>query len=112
MHADFTTYHTHIIRELMDQGYVVVAPEYRGSTGYGREYQEAIDYGGLEIADNVAARDWAVETLPFVDAGRVGIVGWSHGGLIALMAVLDHPDSSSAPTPACRCRTCSSAWGS
>jgi dipeptidyl aminopeptidase/acylaminoacyl peptidase len=92
VHGDFTTYHTHIVRELMGQGYVVIAPEYRGSTGYGREYQEAIDYGGLEIDDNVAARDWAVETLPFVDGGRVGIIGWSHGGLIALMAVFDHPD--------------------
>ncbi len=92
VHADFTTYHTHIIRELMDKGYVVIAPEYRGSTGYGREFQESIDYGGLEIDDCVAARDWAVETLPFVDAGRVGIVGWSHGGLIALMAVFDHPE--------------------
>jgi dipeptidyl aminopeptidase/acylaminoacyl peptidase len=92
VHADFTTYHTHIIRELMDQGYVVVAPEYRGSTGYGKDYQEAIDYGGLEIDDNIAARDWAVETLPFVDSRHVGIVGWSHGGLIALMAVFGHPD--------------------
>ncbi len=36
VHANFTTYHTHIIRELMAQGYVVIAPEYRGSTGYGR----------------------------------------------------------------------------
>ena len=43
VHADFTTYHTHILREMMDQGYVVVAPEYRGSTGYGRSYFEAID---------------------------------------------------------------------
>jgi len=92
VHGDFTTYHTHIIRELMEQGYVVVAPEYRGSTGYGREYQEAIDYGGLEVEDNVAARDWAVATMPFVDGGRCGILGWSHGGLIALMAVFDHPD--------------------
>jgi dipeptidyl aminopeptidase/acylaminoacyl peptidase len=92
VHADFTTYYTHIIRELMDLGYVVVAPEYRGSTGYGKEYQEAIDYGGLEIEDNIAARDWAVETIPFVDAKRVGIVGWSHGGLIALMAVFKYPE--------------------
>jgi dipeptidyl aminopeptidase/acylaminoacyl peptidase len=37
-HANFTTYHTHIIRELMAQGYIVVAPEYRGSTGYGRSF--------------------------------------------------------------------------
>ncbi len=92
VHGDFTTYYTHVIRELMDQGYVVVAPEYRGSTGYGRAYQEAIDYGGLEVDDVVAARDWAVETLPQVDGRRVGILGWSHGGLIALMAAFDHPD--------------------
>jgi len=96
VHADFTTYHTHIIRELMDQGYVVVAPEYRGSTGYGKDYQEAIDYGGLEIEDNIAARDWAIETMPFVDSRRVGIVGWSHGGLIALMAVFSHPEKFQA----------------
>ncbi len=96
VHADFTTYYTHIIRELMEQGYVVIAPEYRGSTGYGREYQEAIDYGGLEIEDNVAARDWAVATLPFVDAQRVGIIGWSHGGLIALMAAFAHPEKFQA----------------
>jgi len=71
---------------------VVVAPEYRGSTGYGREYWEAIDYGGLEVDDVVAARDWALETLDFVDSGRVGILGWSHGGLIALLASFDHPE--------------------
>jgi len=92
VHADFDTYWTHIVREFMEKGYVVVAPEYRGSTGYGKDYQEAIDYGGLEVDDAVAARDWAVETLPFVDGGRVAIVGWSHGGLIALLAVFDHPD--------------------
>ncbi len=40
----------------------------------------------------MAARDWAVEALPEVDSGRVGILGWSHGGLIALIAVFDHPD--------------------
>ena len=92
VHADFTTYYTHIIRELINQGYVVLAPEYRGSTGYGKDYQESIDYGGLEIEDNISARDWAVETLPFVDARRIGIIGWSHGGLIALMAVFNHPE--------------------
>jgi len=96
IHADFTTYHTHIIRELMKQGYVVVAPEYRGSTGYGKTYYEAIDYGGLEVGDIVAARDWAVEQLPAVDPGRTGIIGWSHGGLIALMAAFEHPDKFKA----------------
>jgi dipeptidyl aminopeptidase/acylaminoacyl peptidase len=96
VHADFTTYHTHIVRELVERGYVVVAPEYRGSTGYGRAYEQAIDYGGREIEDAVAARDWAVENVPQVDGRRVGIVGWSHGGLIALMAAFDHPDKFQA----------------
>ena len=55
-----------------------------------------LPYGGLEVDDTVAARDWAVETMPFVDGRRVGILGWSHGGLIALMAVFDHPDKFQA----------------
>ncbi len=91
VHSNFNTYYTHIVRELMAEGYVVIAPEYRGSTGYGRSYWEAIDYGGLEVDDTVAARDWAVESYGFIDAGRVGIMGWSHGGLISLMSVFDHP---------------------
>jgi dipeptidyl aminopeptidase/acylaminoacyl peptidase len=92
VHGDFDTYYTHIVRELIGLGYVVVAPEYRGSTGYGKGYYEAIDYGGLEVDDVVAARDWALETMAYLDPERVGILGWSHGGLIALMAVFDHPE--------------------
>ncbi len=93
VHSDFTTYYAHIIRELMVQGYIVVAPEYRGSTGYGKSFYEMIDYGGREVGDCVAARDWAVENHPRVDPDRVGILGWSHGGLIALMSLFDHPQS-------------------
>jgi len=92
VHADFTTYHTHIVRELVAQGYVVVAPEYRGSTGYGKAFYERIDYGGLEIEDCHAARQWAIDTYPCVDSSRTALVGWSHGGLIALMTVFAHPD--------------------
>jgi dipeptidyl aminopeptidase/acylaminoacyl peptidase len=96
VHADFTTYHVHIIREMMAQGYVVLAPEYRGSTGYGQDFYRSIDYGGLEVDDCVAGRDWAVENLPFVDGKRVAMVGWSHGGLISLMAVFQHPEKFAA----------------
>jgi dipeptidyl aminopeptidase/acylaminoacyl peptidase len=92
VHGDFNTYYTHVVRDLIERGYVVVAPEYRGSTGYGRSIYEAIDYGGLEIEDVLAARDWAAEVYDFVDDGKVGILGWSHGGLIALMSVFDYPD--------------------
>jgi dienelactone hydrolase len=92
VHGDFNTYYTHIVRELMALNYVVIAPEYRGSTGYGKTYYEAIDYGGLEIEDVVSARDWALARFDFLDDRRVGILGWSHGGLIALMSVFDHPE--------------------
>lgn len=95
VHGDFGTYHVHIVREMIERGYIVVAPEYRGSTGYGKAFYEAIDYGGLEIDDVVAGRDWAVEHLP-VDPKRCAMVGWSHGGLIALMAVFDHPEKFAA----------------
>ena len=38
VHGDFNTFYAHIVRELIDQGYVIVAPEYRGSTGYGGDF--------------------------------------------------------------------------
>jgi dipeptidyl aminopeptidase/acylaminoacyl peptidase len=91
VHADFTTYHAHIIRELMGQGYVVVAPDYRGSTGYGRDFYELIDYGGREVDDIHASMEWALANFDFVDPHRVGLVGWSHGGLIVLMEAFAHP---------------------
>lgn len=92
VHGDFGTYHVHLVREMVERGYVVLAPEYRGSTGYGKDMYEAIDYGGLEVGDMVAGRDWAVAELPFIDPKRIAITGWSHGGLMALLGAFDHPD--------------------
>jgi dipeptidyl aminopeptidase/acylaminoacyl peptidase len=92
VHSDFSTYYVHIVRELLAQGYAIVAPEYRGSTGYGRTVYENIDYGGLEVEDNHACRNYMIENYDFIDAGRVGMIGWSHGGLISLMNIFAHPD--------------------
>jgi len=91
VHADLTTYYTHIVRELMAQEYIVVAAEYRGSTGYGKRHYEKIDYGGLEKEDVYSSRNYMIENYSFVDKNRVGIIGWSHGGLIALHNIFDHP---------------------
>lgn len=91
VHGDFGTYHVNMVREMVERGYIVIAPDYRGSTGYGQGMYEAIDYGGLENDDVVACRDWAVDELP-VDAKKVAAVGWSHGGMISLMIGFDHPD--------------------
>ena len=95
VHANFTTYHTHILREFMAQGYIVVAPEYRGSTGYGESFWKNIDYGGLEVQDCDASREYMIENYSFVDKNRVGAVGWSHGGLIGLMSVFQYPENYS-----------------
>lgn len=91
VHGDFTTYYSHIVRELIFQGYVVVAAEYRGSTGYGKSHYEKIDYGGLEIDDVHASRNYMIENYSFIDKNKVGIIGWSHGGLISLMNIFEHP---------------------
>lgn len=93
VHSDFNTYYTHIIRELMAQQYIVIAAEYRGSTGYGKSMYEKIDYGGREVEDVNHSRKFMLKNCDFVDKNRVGIIGWSHGGLIALMNVFDHPDN-------------------
>ncbi len=92
IHADFTTYYAHIVRELISQGYVVVSAEYRGSTGYGKAFYENIDYGGLENEDVLASRDYMAENYSFVDSSRIGIIGWSHGGMISLMNILRYPE--------------------
>jgi dipeptidyl aminopeptidase/acylaminoacyl peptidase len=91
VHGNFDSSYAHILRELLAQGYAVLAPEYRGSGGYGKEFWELIDYGGLEVEDVFAGKQWMVETHDVLDAGRVGIMGWSHGGLIALMNLFAHP---------------------
>lgn len=91
VHGNFETSYMHVVRELLQQGYAVIAPEYRGSSGYGRGFWELIDYGGLEIEDVFTGKQWMLETYANIDPQRVGIMGWSHGGLISLMNVFDHP---------------------
>lgn len=93
VHGDFSTYYTHIVKELMYQGYIVIAPEYRGSTGYGEGHYKKIDYGGLENEDVYNARNHMIENYSFIDEDRVGIFGWSHGGMITLFNLFNHPDA-------------------
>jgi dipeptidyl aminopeptidase/acylaminoacyl peptidase len=93
VHGNWTESYWPFIREAVERGYVVIAPEYRGSTGYGAAHHNAIDYGGYEVDDNVTAHAWLTRNLPHVDPERVGIMGWSHGGYISILAVTreNHP---------------------
>lgn len=79
------------IREATARGFVVIAPEYRGSIGHGQSLYDAIDYGGAEIDDVVTAAGVLASRYPAVDPKRIGIIGWSHGGLIALLSVFRNP---------------------
>lgn len=76
------------IREATAKGYVVIAPEYRGSIGYGKAYYDAIDYGGSEVDDVVTAVEVLKRKYPEVDPARIGMIGWSHGGMITLLSIL------------------------
>ena len=92
VHASLdTSIDAHLVRELIEQGYTVVATDYRGSTGYGRGLYEEIDYGGRETDDVFMGMQWMLERYSFLDPKRVGIVGWSHGGMITLMNIFAHP---------------------
>jgi dipeptidyl aminopeptidase/acylaminoacyl peptidase len=84
-------YYIPYVREAVARGYVVIAPEYRGSIGYGREFYDAIDYGGAEVDDVITAVSYLKTSVPAVHPGRIGIIGWSHGGMIAVLSITREP---------------------
>jgi dipeptidyl aminopeptidase/acylaminoacyl peptidase len=73
---------------LAAQGYLVVMPNYRGSSGRGREFARAIyaDWGNLEIKDIHAVADKLVAE-GLSDPDRLGIGGWSYGGINTNFAI-------------------------
>ena len=51
VHGDWESRLFPFVREAIERGYVIIAPDYRGSTGYGDAFYKVIDYGGYEIDD-------------------------------------------------------------
>jgi dipeptidyl aminopeptidase/acylaminoacyl peptidase len=82
---------------LASRGFVVIAPNVRGSTGYGMEFQNANfkDLGGGDLKDEIAGVDFLKAT-GFVDPKRIGIWGGSYGGFMTLMAIGKTPEVWSA----------------
>lgn len=70
---------------LLSLGIAVLAPNIRGSTGYGKSYQKLIhrDFGGDDLKDMQAAADYLKE-LDWVDGNRLGVFGGSYGGFATL----------------------------
>lgn len=81
VHGDWNELMLPFVKEAVARGYVIITPDYRGSTGHGAAHYDAIDYGGKELDDVLTAVDY-LHTLPYVDPDRIGIMGWSHGGFI------------------------------
>jgi dipeptidyl aminopeptidase/acylaminoacyl peptidase len=77
---------------LLQQGYVVIAPDYRGSIGYGSAWREGVymDVGGKDFRDAALSANY-LKTLPYVDGDRIGVWGLSYGGFFTLLAVTEMP---------------------
>lgn len=71
---------------LAANGYIVLQPNPRGSTGYGIDFQKANyqDLGGGDLKDEIAGLDWLMQT-GYVDPKKVGVYGGSYGGYMTLM---------------------------
>lgn len=97
--GDFSNYsmdYANIIQELIYQQYIVVAPDFGGGSVYGNSQYDGTDKNGGEtdLVDSVRSR--VLGNYDFIDDNRVGIIGWSDGGVIALNNYFNHPDTYNA----------------
>jgi dipeptidyl aminopeptidase/acylaminoacyl peptidase len=88
------------IQYAANQGYMVLAPNYRGSTGYGKEFQQAnlFDMGGGDLQDVLAGVDWIKQT-GHLDPKKIAVMGGSYGGYLSMMSVTKAPDVWAAGVP-------------
>jgi dipeptidyl aminopeptidase/acylaminoacyl peptidase len=77
----------------VDKGYAWIAPNYRGSTGYGRDFERMLHgrIGDVDTKDCLAAADF-LGSLDWIDGERLAIFGASWGSFISLLAVTDDPE--------------------
>jgi dipeptidyl aminopeptidase/acylaminoacyl peptidase len=88
------------IQYAANQGYMVLAPNYRGSSGYGKEFQQANlgDMGGGDLQDVLAGVDWLKQT-GYADPKKFILMGGSYGGYLTMMGVTKAPDMWAAGVP-------------
>ncbi len=93
VHGNWDQNYLPFIKEAVKRGYVIITPDYRGSTGYGAEFHNKIDYGGYEV-DDVQSAVGVLKDMPQVDPNRIGVMGWSHGGYITALLLTRHATGS------------------
>jgi dipeptidyl aminopeptidase/acylaminoacyl peptidase len=81
-----------LVQHLVSRGWAVLAPNYRGSTGYGREWQLAnrFDMGGGDTQDVVAGADYLVRE-GLADPARIAVTGDSYGGYMTMTSLTQYP---------------------
>jgi len=79
---------------MAQKGYIIFTLDNRGTSNRGAEFEKSIHrrLGILETADQMAGVQY-LKSLPYVDADRIGVHGWSYGGFITLNMMLRHPET-------------------
>jgi dipeptidyl aminopeptidase/acylaminoacyl peptidase len=98
--AQTTNTFSRFVQYMVNQGYIVIAPNYRGSTGYGKAFQQAnlFDMGGGDLQDVLSAADW-IQRTGYVDAKKLILMGGSYGGYLSMMGVTKAPAVWAAGVP-------------
>lgn len=86
-------YYDYLAQFIANRGYLVIQPNFRGSTGYGQEYllKGEKQWGGLMQQDVTDTTNWLISQ-GYTDPNRICIVGWSYGGYAALTGAFQTPD--------------------
>jgi dipeptidyl-peptidase-4 len=78
---------------MAQKGYITFILDNRGSENRGRDFEQATfrQLGQIEMQDQMKGVDF-LRTLPYVDADRIGVHGWSFGGFMTISLMLNYPD--------------------
>src|SRR5262249_37154056 len=87
-------------QHLAQRGYAVLLPNIRGSSGYGKKFEDLnnSDWGHGDLADAIAGADW-LRAQEWVDGAHIGITGTSYGGCLSMSAVCNAPGQFQAAPP-------------
>ncbi|MCU0490190.1 MAG: S9 family peptidase [Chloroflexaceae bacterium] len=85
---------------LCSQGYAVLLPNIRGSSGYGKKFEDLNngDWGHGDLRDAIAGADW-LRAQDWIDGAHIGITGTSYGGCLSMAAVCNAPGQFQAAAP-------------
>ena len=86
-----------LVQYLVNHGYAVIDVNNRGSSGYGKSFykMDNRNHGDKDLKDVVWAKKY-LQTLPYIDTAKIGVMGGSYGGYMTLAALCFHPDEFKA----------------